>query len=248
MFGLHPRLGTDQALVLPGAFHGATESLRDGGQPFVMPLLLMPSFSTGDQRGFLSIANDSGMHFAKIDADHIGPWRWARLLAVFDDHMPGITAGLLLEHQTHFEHTQHRSQRRRQGDGERPVPLAVREGKHRTIFLDGGALPDRRTETLPPVGKLGVWDTSLAQGACRGTCPVEALLCRIDTMSMQGFYGQAAITPAGSSFFRQPAALVTHHAPVVHKHLGVDSPTGPVEGIGCRMGEMTGQDMRADHT
>ncbi len=96
MFGLHPRPGTEQAVMPSGAFCGTTEGVRERGESFVMALLLMPSCPTGDERGFCCVAYHGGMDLPQIDTDDVGAWCSLGLSSVFDDHMPSITTRFLV--------------------------------------------------------------------------------------------------------------------------------------------------------
>src|SRR5207244_13040086 len=126
------------------------------------------------------------------------------LQTVFDHDMPGVAVCLLVEHQTDFKDTQDLDKMRWQRYGDGPVALAGRKGKHRTVFLEGRVFPDGGTEVLAPVRECGVCKASLAQGPCGSTCPIEALLCGVDAMSMQGLDGCAAIAPAVPTLLRGP--------------------------------------------
>src|SRR5712692_4687027 len=101
MLCFHAGLGPPQFLRPLRPFRRAADGFGEAGETLGMALLCVPTFSTGDERGFLGIAHHGGVNFAQINGHDIGSKSSVRLFPVFHHDMPGIAPGALVVDEAH---------------------------------------------------------------------------------------------------------------------------------------------------
>lgn len=228
-----PAAGTLALAVLPGL---------QFSQPLDSVLLVGTQHPASDDARLFAISDGCWMNLTQVYRCRVGArcsfWQYA----IRSDQMPAIMAGGSIPDQSCLKKGGlgqgskvgwQRNLHRGQSSGASQEQEAI-------LQADTGTFPDSGAPALLVVGVLRVQSKSLA-GFGRLTGFVEGLLCSVSTVGMQGGWPTVYIFPAFALFRLQPDPLLAVEAIVRNEHIGIDTPTLGIQGIGFCFGQGAGK-------